>query len=127
MTLSAQQQAPIQGIAGNLSIEGEGTIAIQVVSDEGKLVDIKMHTYYIPALGMRLFSPQGCMVNHKDSSQFVMECNQVMLLLDDPLTKDKIHEVTIQYDKKSQLPIMCTYQNALEMANLLALKACLTN
>jgi len=127
MTLSAQQQAPIQGIAGNLSIEGEGTITIQVVSDEGKLVDIAMHAYYIPALGTRLFSQQGCMVDRKDSSQFVMERNQAMLLLDDPLTKDKIHEVTIQYDKKSRLPIMRTYRNALETANLLALKACLTD
>ncbi len=80
------EQAPIQGIAGNLSIEGEGTIAIQVVSDEGKLVDIETHAYYIPALGTRLFSPQGCMVDRKDSSQFVMERNQAMLLLDDPLT-----------------------------------------
>jgi len=45
------KQAPIQGITGNLAIEGEGTIMIQVVRDEGELIDIETHAYYILALG----------------------------------------------------------------------------
>jgi len=43
------EQAPIQGIAGNITIEGEGTIAIQVVSNEGEQVEIETYTYYIPS------------------------------------------------------------------------------
>jgi len=64
---------PVQGIAGTLPIRGNGTMSLQVIDNEGELVDIKMTAYYIPELQSKLFSPQAFFQEHDNDLEFVVK------------------------------------------------------
>ena len=40
----------IEGIAGNIPIEGEGTVELELVSDEGHIYKLRTPAYYVPKL-----------------------------------------------------------------------------
>jgi len=42
---------PVQGITGSLTIKGRGTMLLQIINNEGELVDIETMAYYVPDPG----------------------------------------------------------------------------
>jgi len=70
---------PVQGIAGALPIRGCGTMSLQVIDNEGELVDIEMTAYYIPELQSKLFSPQAFFQECDDDSEFIVKRGEALL------------------------------------------------
>jgi hypothetical protein len=48
----------MEGIAGQLIAKQKGTIRYEVINDAGRISVLKCEGYYLPALKIRLFSPQ---------------------------------------------------------------------
>jgi len=64
---------PVQGIAGALLIKGHGTMSLQVIDNEGELVNIETTVYYIPELQSKLFSPQAYFQECNNDLEFILK------------------------------------------------------
>ncbi len=120
------EQAPIQGITGTLPIKGQGTISLQVINNEGEIVNIDTQAYYILELHTKLFSPQAYFHECNDNSELIIKCDNALMQLIG-YEQEKTHEITFSYNPQTRLPMMCAYRNALLMAKALALTTCLTD
>jgi len=118
---------PVQGIAGESPIKGHSTMSLQVIDNEGELVDIKTTAYYIPDLNSKLFSPQAFFQERNDDSEFIVKQGKALLWLASCLEGGKVHEITVPCNKQTCLPMICAYRNALTTAKAITLNACLTD
>jgi hypothetical protein len=111
------ERAPMQGIAGNIAIEGEGILAFQVVTDTGEVRDLETRAYYMPGLtDVRLFSPQVFVDERDDGSEFLIQKGRMLLRLMDHNEKGEESELTISYNPQTRLPTLRVYKNALDTA-----------
>jgi len=113
-----------EGITGLLPIKGRGTMLLQIINNEGELVDIETMDYYIPDLQT---SPQAYFVEWDDDLEFILQQNEALLQLTSHTEGERPSEITILYNKKLQLPTIRAYWNALSTAKTIALNACLTD
>jgi len=91
----------VQGIAGALPIKGHGTMSLQVIDNEGELVDIETTVYYIPELQLKLFSPQAYFQECDNDSEFILKQGGALLWLASCPEGGKVCEITVPYNKQT--------------------------
>ena len=92
---------PIQRIAGTLPIKGQGTISLQVIDNEGEVVNIEMQVYYIPELHTKLFSPQAYFCKFNDELELIIKCNSASMQLVGCEGEGKMHEIMFMYNQQN--------------------------
>jgi len=113
------EKPPMQGIAGDIPIVGEGDIEFQVVLDDGEVHTVCTRGYLVPDLKCRLFSPQGFLSDF-ESGEYLVRRNESVFRFGNG------QNMTVPYHRQTRLPIFRAYKNALDSAKALALKGCIT-
>ena len=105
----------LDGIASGLTIEGTGRVQYIVLDDNGKEVVIEVEAYYVPTLKYRLVSPQdmhsavGNPIGYQSHPGYLGEERFAELEVK-PMQRGysrmkPLQTVTMQFDKRTNLPI----------------------
>jgi hypothetical protein len=113
----------MQGIGAAVTIQGRGTIKWTVIDDNGTSRVIRTPGYYVPAMHVRLFSPQAYMLDPTSScTEFRINVPAATLSWNHGL-----HTLTIPYDDATTLPFMRAYRNPVKSAEAMAAQFSVTD
>jgi hypothetical protein len=105
----------MDGIAGQLVAHQKGRLRYEILNDAGSITVLECDGYYLPALKIRLFSPQILLQEHQ-GGQYILEWNRSFLALKNG------ERITIGYHQQTSLPVIRGFHNVLATAQSLALE-----
>lgn len=111
----------MKGIAGDTSIEYEGRVKLETLTTTGEIKTIETSAYFAPTMTCRLMSPQAYFADLRDEQGFFkIGWKKAELEWGDGTS------VNVDLDENTHLPKLRMYHHALDTANALALKGCVT-
>jgi hypothetical protein len=105
----------MDGIAGQLIAHQKGRLRYEILNDAGGISAIECDGYYLPALKIRLFSPQ-ILLQEQQGGQYVLEWDKSFLTLKNG------DRITVGYHRQTSLPVIRGFHNVLATAQSLALE-----
>lgn len=113
----------LKGIAAGLDIKGKGIVEYNVRLPSGEFVTLRMHAFWVPALGpsIRLISPQGIRSTLGFQGSYIAHTNenfngeydpdaysQLLLREDKPGWQEApaVHNIRINYHPSNNLPML---------------------
>ena len=112
----------LEGIAGDVSVTKAGKVRYEWLTTTHTVKVVELTAYYVPNMTCRLLSPQAYWdeIADDDGSFQVRRRKSVMQWGDGTI-------VDIPYHPTTNLPIIRTYSNALDTAQALAMKGCVSD
>ena len=119
---SLSQPITLDGIAGDLTFEQEGTVHYEWISADGQVIQKDVRSLYNPKLSIRLISPQVMLDDlADDKSMFVVQRRRASFIW------DKEGTVPIPIHSVTRLPVIQTFRDATTTAKQFAMSGCVTD